>query len=102
MTDTKTLQEHILSELKKHKNPYQMARSIGVNPGLIHRALNGGDSPTLRRKFKIPKHPKRARLNIDTDEETIARFDNQRGELTRAEWLERLLDVGDGVGEMEI
>ena len=89
-------------EAKRHKGIYGLSKAIGVNPGVIYRVMNGGNSPTLRRIWKIPKHPPRHRLIISCAPEAIARFDNQRGELTRAEWLERVLDMVDGVGEMEV
>ena len=41
------------------------------------------------------EHP-RARLTVDCATETIARFDYQRGNSSRGEYLEELLDMVDG------
>ena len=76
------------------------ARYLGVNPGIVYNVLQGGDSPTLRRIWKIPKHPKRPRLIVRCTQETIERYDAQRGDMSRREWLERLIDLGDGLEEV--
>lgn len=78
-----------------------LARETGEYPGTIHRVLYyGGNSPTLRRIWKIPKHERRARISIDCPPDAIARYDAQRGDLSRREWLTVLLDLADGVGEL--
>jgi len=64
------------TEIKKHGNLNKLSVAIGENPGVIWRVLKGGNSPTLRRLWKVPKHPPRSRLIIETDAETIARFDS--------------------------
>lgn len=70
-----------------------LAKRYNVNPGLIWRVCNGHDSDTLRKAMDIPKHPPRTRINIDTTPELKARFDAQRGGMSRGEYLERLLNL---------
>ena len=50
----------------------------------------------------MPMHERRPRLNIDCPPESIARFDAQRGEMTRGDWLDVLMDLADGIGEVVI
>ena len=51
----------------------------------------GMDSPTLRRKFGIPKEPPRVRLRIDCTPELRAEFHQRRGDMTGGEYLTELL-----------
>ena len=51
----------------------------------------GMDSPTLRRKFGIPKEPPRCRLRIDCTTELRAEFHQRRGDMTGGEYLTELL-----------
>ena len=53
---------------------YALSKDINVNPGVIHRAQHGGNSPTLRRLWKVPKHPQRSRIIINCSPELVARF----------------------------
>ena len=79
-------------EIAKHGNLNRLSIAIGVNPGVIYRVLRGGNSPTLRRLWGIPKHKRRPRLNIEIDP---ARFDAQRAEhgMSRAEYVVYLMDL---------
>ena len=101
MKSKQTLQERLEIELSKYDNPHQLAQDIGVNYGLIWRVLHGGESPLLRRKFKIPKHPPRPRLIINCPPAAIARFHRARGDITTGAYLEVLLDAADGVGTVD-
>jgi hypothetical protein len=77
-------------EIAKHGNLNRLSIAIGVNPGVIYRVLRGGNSPTLRRLWGIPKHPPRPRLIVEIDP---ARFDNQRAAhgMSRAEYVVYLM-----------
>ena len=94
--------DYLTDKAKEYPSAYRMAVDNGWSYGLVYRVLNGGDSPTLRRQIGISKHPKRYRLIVNCSPDTIARFDAQRGDMSRREWLERLIDLSDGIGEMEI
>ena len=96
-----TLAERTNLEVLAAGGIYALSKDIGVNPGVIHRAQHGGNSPTLRRLWKIPKHPSRSRLIIDTTPAQIARFDLQRGNLPRRAYLDELLDGAEGVGGLD-
>lgn len=84
------------TEITKHGGIYALSKSINVNPGVIYRAKNGGNSPTLRKLWKVPKGKPRTRINIDTTPEIKQRFDSQRGAMSRAEYLARLLELANG------
>lgn len=96
------LAEYLINKAKEYPSVYRMAQVNGWSYGLVYRVLNGGDSPTLRRQTGITKHPKRHRLIVSCSPDTIHRFDQQRGDKSRREWLSHLLDLGDGIGELEI
>lgn len=98
--DTATLESAVSEYVKIYDGIRPCARKLGVNPGMVANVLNGGDSPTLRRLLQVRKHPRRTRLVIDTDAATVTRYDYQRGNLTRREYLEELLDLADGIGEV--
>ena len=85
------------TEIEKHGGIRGAARHEGVTHGMVARVRHGGNSPTLRRKWGIPKHPPRTRLNIKATVATIAAFDEQRGPQSRADYLLYLLalDVGE-------
>ena len=87
-------------EIEQHGGIYGLSKATGVNPGVIWRVKNGGNSPTLRRLWKVPKHPPRPRLIINCPYETISRFHRARGDMTTGEYLEVLLDAADGIGEL--
>ena len=72
------------------------ARFFDCNPGIVANVLDGGDSPTLRRLLQVRKHPQRSRLVVDCDKATVTRFDCQRGNLSRREYLDELMDLADG------
>ena len=100
MTNDELLQRTKL-EVKRAGSVMAVARATGEHPGTVHRVLYyGGNSPTLRRIWKIPKHTRRTRLTVSCTQETIERYDAQRGDMSRREWLERLIDLGDGIGEV--
>ena len=88
-------------EADRHGGIYALSKAIEVNPGVIHRVINGGNSPTLRRLWKIPKHPPRHRLIIDCEPELRTAFDAMRrdGE-SRGACLERLMLLAQGIGEV--
>lgn len=52
--DRELLVDAIASEISGFSSLRKMARHYRVNPGLISRVLNGGDSPTLRRAMGLP------------------------------------------------
>jgi hypothetical protein len=64
---------------------------------MIAKAANGVNSPTLRRLWNVPKHPPRKRLIIATDP---LRYDTLRGDMSRAEFLDALLDMWQGKAEL--
>ena len=67
--------------------------ATGVNRGTLHRIVyENGNSARLRRLWDIPVGPRRVRLTINCEEETIKRFDYLRGEMTRKEFLVMLLN----------
>ena len=80
---------------------YALSKDIRVNPGVIYRAQHGGNSPTLRRLWKVPKHPPRPRLIINCSPATIARFHRARGDMTTGQFIETLLDVYDNMYELD-
>ena len=94
------LKQRAIYEAATHGSIRAAARANGITHGMIASAIKGGNSPTLRRIWKIPKHEPRHRLIISCSQETIARFDAQRGERTRQEWLDVLIDIGDGIGDV--
>lgn len=68
------------------------AISEGISYGLVAYVLKrGGDSPTLRKHFKIPLRPRRVRLNIDTSADMIELFDELCNGASRADFLYSLL-----------
>ena len=82
-------------EIRKHGNINRLSKAIGVNPGVIYRAKKGGNSPTLRRLWGVPKHPPVPRLIINgCPPELKARFEAMCNELdmTRLEMLVELMD----------
>ena len=100
--NTNDLRAWLKNEKDNYGNTYQLACALGVPHGAVYRVLDGGDSPRLRRALKMPMHERRPRLNIDCPPESIARFDAQRGEMTRGDWLDVLMDLADGIGEVKI
>ena len=98
----KELAQRANFEIERHGSINAVSMATGVNPGVIWRVKNGGNSPTLRRLWKVTKHPPRSRLVIDCPPALRARFDAARGDSTRREYLEQLLDLDCGVAEMEI
>ena len=60
-----TLEERAKIEIAKHGTILALSKSIGVNPGVIYRVMHGGNSPTLRRLWDIPKNPPVPRLIIN-------------------------------------
>ena len=76
--------------------PYlSIANENGVSAALVRKIyLFGVDSKKLRKAMGIVSPP-RYRLNIDLGDkpELKARFDAQRGGMSRGEYLERLLEL---------
>jgi len=60
-----TLEERAILEIQEHGSINALSKSIGVNPGVIYRVMHGGNSPTLRRLWDIPKNPPVPRLIIN-------------------------------------
>jgi hypothetical protein len=60
------LLRRLKTEITAHGNAHRLSIAIGINPGVIYRVLHGGNSPTLRRLWHIPKHPPRPRLIINS------------------------------------
>ena len=92
-SEPETLQQKAVLEIARYGTIRALAEAIDVNPGLIHRAKVGGNSPTLRKVWNMPKYPYRPRLNIEVSPELKARFDAQRGTMSRSEYLKRLLEL---------
>ena len=96
-----TLEERAILEIQEHGSINALSKSIGVNPGVIYRVMHGGNSPTLRRLWGIPKNPPVPRLIINGCPPSLkARYEDARGEMTRTDFLEGLLDLLDGVGKL--
>lgn len=92
------LKLRVNNEIERHGNINRLSLAIGVNPGVIYRVKNGGNSPTLRRLWDIPKNEPVPRLIINgCPPELKARYEKRRGDMSRAEFLEHLLDMHDGV-----
>ena len=89
-------------EVKQMGSINKVAQRYGVNPSMVWRVLHGGNSPTLRRIWKIPKHEPRPRLCIDCHPALIERFDDMRKGRGRAELLCDLMDLADGLGQLEV
>ena len=88
-------------ERDKHGGIRAAAREWNVTHGMIARAIDGGNSPTLRRLWDIPKNPPVPRLIINGCPPALkARYETARGEMTRPDFLEGLLDLLDGVGKL--
>ncbi len=97
----KTLAQRAKYEIGRYGTILALSNELGVNPGVIYRVKKGGNSPTLRRIWKIPKHEPRPRLCIDVDSrETIALFDKLRGGFSRSEFLDELMASYMGFGEV--
>jgi len=71
--------------------------------GSVYDVLGGGYSPTLYRQI-FPPRKRDNRLIITLGLEQIARFNTQRGDVSRADWLVKLMDLMDdhldGIGEI--
>ena len=92
------LRRRVKLEIEQHGSINRLSKATGVNPGVIHRVKNGGNSPTLRRLWKIPKNEPVPRLIINNcPPEIKAQFEAQRGELSRVEHLVNLMrrDYGE-------
>jgi len=88
-------------ERDKHGGIRAAAREWNVTHGMIARAIDGGNSPTLRRLWDIPKNPPVPRLIINGCPPALKeRYEDARGEMTRPDFLEGLLDLLDGVGKL--
>jgi len=59
------LKQRAILEIQEHGSINALSKSIGVNPGVIYRVMHGGNSPTLRRLWDIPKNPPVPRLIIN-------------------------------------
>lgn len=90
------LRKRAILEEDEHGGIRPAARYWNITHGMIATAINGGNSPTLRRLWGIPKHPPRHRLTIDCPPELKARFDQLRGEQSRADFMLDLLDCWQG------
>ena len=88
------LRTQAILEVKANNGIRATARAWGVTHGMIARALRGGNSPTLRRLWNIPKHPPMPRLIINSCPPALKqRFEQQRGDMSRVDYLTRLLDL---------
>ena len=77
-----------------------IAKTNNVSAALVRKVyLFGVDSKKLRKAMDIIGPP-RHRLNIDCPPELKARFEQTRGEMSRPDFLEGLLDLLDGVGKL--
>lgn len=88
----------IVAELIEKHNYNGTYKLTGINPGILHRIMNGGSSKTAEKKLKETGYlhvKRRVRLCVDTTDEVIKRFDKLRGDMSRAEYLEWLLPKGD-------
>ena len=95
------LKARAIYERDKHNGIRAAARAWNVTHGMIARVINGGNSPTLRRVWDIPKNPPVPRLIINGCPPSLkARYEDARGEMTRPDFLEGLLDLLDGVGKL--
>ena len=90
------LKQRAILEIQEHGSINALSKAIGVNPGVIYRVLHGGNSPTLRRLWDIPKNPPVPRLIINGCPPALkARYETARGEMSRTEYLGHLLDWYD-------
>jgi hypothetical protein len=78
----------------------KVAEAFGINSGHITHANNGKNSMALRRAVKFTKHPPRRRFTCDADDGLIAKFDAMRGTRSRREYLEHLMLLDMGIGEV--
>ena len=87
------LQKRLEREIAAIGTQQKLAQKYNVCSAHITNVLNGRESPTLRRAMTAPKYAPRRRLCIDTDGETIDRFDRLRFHygISRAEFLNELL-----------
>ena len=91
------LRRRAILESEIHGGDRAAARHWGITHGPISRARHGGNSPTLRRLWKIPKHEKRGRLTIqDPTGELTAAMDSQRGSQSREDYQRHLLALDRG------
>ena len=91
------LKQRAILEIQEHGSINALSKSIGVNPGVIYRVMHGGNSPTLRRLWDIPKNPPVPRLIINGCPPALKdRYEDARGEMTRPDFLEGLLDCWEG------
>ena len=95
------LQERANLEIMKHNGMRAAGRYWDVSHSIIGKAANGGNSPTLRRLWDIPKNEPVPRLIINGfSPEQKARFERMRGEIPRAEFQEHLMDWYEFEGEL--
>ena len=90
------LRRRAILESEIHGGDRAAARHWGITHGPISRARHGGNSPTLRRLWKIPKHPPLDRLIINNcPPELKAIYDEMCSEygLSRAELLKDMIAV---------
>jgi hypothetical protein len=90
------LKQRAILEIQEHGSINALSKSIGVNPGVVYRVMHGGNSPTLRRLWDIPKNPPVPRLIINGCPPALkARYEDTRGEMSRPDFLGHLLDWYD-------
>ena len=96
MNKGEILQQWLKNKLEEYRNPYHMATDNGWSSGLVYNGLKGIYSETLWHDIGLRLWPKREGIFISCSPEMKARFDAQRGESSRQEYLEELLELGRG------
>jgi len=93
--------EAVIAEFGGVRQAAREYMEADINAGHLTLARQGKGSRMIRRSWKIPEHPQRERLIISM---SPARFNTQRGKVSRADWLVELMDLMDdhldGIGEI--
>ena len=90
------MKQAIESRMNGYENPNQFAACKGYSYGLVYNGLKGIWSDTLAEQMGITKYPPRPGIFIGCPEEKKRRFDAQRGERSRADYLDYLMNLDCG------
>jgi len=93
------LRRYLINKLAHYPNAHQMSIKNDWSFGSVYDVLGGGYSPTLYNQI-FPPRKRDNRIIITLSLEQIARFNAQRGDVSRADWLAELMDLADGIGEI--
>lgn len=94
------LRRFLNKTLRDYPNSYRMSQERGWCHGKVYRCLNGGYSPSLYKEIYPPKQRLRFTCQ-DPDGRITKQIDAERGDMSRAEFVEVLLEYWKGVGELE-